>query len=251
MDESFFFKNRDNENVAAIIHNPKNSNDKGIVFLHCFTCTKHHRIVRTVSERLAAEGYTVLRFDFSGNGESEGNIEDATYTKMITEVKEAVSILKKKGIEKIGLVGHSMGAMLSLLTAYEDKRVSVVAFISGSSQGARVREIFPTDVLEKAEKIGSAETSIYNRMIKIKREFLLDVERYNVGYAVAELKRPLLIVHGTMDNIIPSYHARQLYAWAHEPKTFKLIEGADHLFKNEKHLNELKETVTTWFNQNL
>jgi uncharacterized protein len=250
-DEKISFTNKSGDQLAAVLSVPDKPNGRGVVLLHCFLCTKYHRIMRAVCDSLVAGGFTVLRFDFSGNGESGGRLEESTYTKMIGDVEAAVSVLQKRGIGKVGLAGHSMGAMLSLLSAHEDKRVGAVAFISGSSAAARVREIFPSGVLEKAETEGEAETFIYGRQIRIRREFLKDLEIYDVKPAAAGLNRPLLIVHGTKDGVIPPHHAKQLYDWASEPKTLEWIAGADHLFTDEAHLRELTVRVSAWFAKNL
>jgi len=251
MDQRTSFQNASNDTIAAILSVPKEQNGKGIILLHCFTCTKHHRVMRSLAECLSANGFTVLRFDFSGNGESGGRLEDATYTKMLGEVRSAVTLLEGMGIRHIGVAGHSMGAMLSLLAAHEDKRIAAVGFISGSSQAARVREVFPADAIEKAEREGSSEAFVYGRSIILRKAFLLDIERFNVGEAAAALHRPLLVVHGTKDEIIPLFHARQIYSWAKEPKSLELMEGVDHLFRDETHLRKLQATVCSWFAHNL
>src|SRR5512143_2792447 len=240
MDSPISFTNSYGDRIAGILGEPDKPDGRGIVLLHCFTCTKHHRILRNLAQSLCEAGFTVVRFDFSGNGESSGKIEESDYTKMIGDVKGAVSLLRDKGIKKVGVAGHSMGAMLSALSAHEDKRIAAVGFIAGSSQAARVREIFPDDILEKAEREGKAEAFVYGRNLTLKREFLHDVEKYNIGHAIATLKRPLLVVHGTKDETIPVFHARQIYAWAAEPKRMELIEGADHMFRDEAHLRLLK-----------
>ncbi len=251
METTVTFRNGYGDTLAGILSEPEKPDGRGVVLLHCFTCTKHHRILRNLSQSLSAAGISVLRFDFSGNGESTGKIEESDYTKMIGDVKEAVSLLRERGIRKVGVAGHSMGAMLSALSAHEDRRIAAVGFIAGSSQAARVREIFPDDILEKVEAEGKAEASVYGRTITLKREFLHDVEKYNIGLSIATLGRPLLVVHGTRDETIPVFHARQIYAWASEPKRLELIEGADHMFKKEEHLKALKDKVTGWFGKNL
>ncbi len=251
MDSPVSFRNRAGDRIAGVLGTPEQQNGKGIVLLHCFTCTKHHRILRSLAQSLGSAGFTVLRFDFAGNGESEGRIEESDYTKMIGDVHEAVSFLEARGIKRIGVAGHSMGAMLAALSASEDSRVRAVGFIAGSSQAARVRELFPTDVLERAEREGSAEAEVYGRKLTIRRELLHDLEKYNVGHAIATLGRPLLIIHGSADETIPPFHARQMYAWASEPKTLRMIDGADHLFKNGDTLSVLCQAVTAWFSSSL
>lgn len=251
MDERINFMNAQGDAIAAILDIPEKPNGKGIILLHCFTCTKHHRVMRNLADCLSSGGFTVLRFDFSGNGESGGRIEDSTYTKMLGETREAVGILEKRGMGRIGIAGHSMGAMLSLLAAHEDKRIAAVGFIAGSSQAARVREVFPQPAIEQAEKEGSSEAFVYGRNITLKREFLLDVEKYNVGHAAAMLGRPILVVHGTKDEIIPPFHARQIHAWATGKKALEMMDGVDHLFRDEAHLKALQGIVCSWFSRTL
>ncbi len=119
-EEKFDFKDSSGNKISAVLSRPKAPNKKAVILLHCFTCTKYHRVIRNVSESLVENGFTTLRFDFSGNGESEGKIEDSFYTKMIDEVKKAVDVLQKRGFSKIAVGGHSLGAMVSLLSASED-----------------------------------------------------------------------------------------------------------------------------------
>ncbi len=251
MDTPVSFMNGYGNRIAGILSVPDSPNGRGIVLLHCFTCTKHHRILRNLAAALGEAGFSVLRFDFSGNGESEGRIEESDYTKMIGDVREAVSFLERKGIRKIGVAGHSMGAMISALSAHDDQRIRAVGFIAGSSQAARVRELFSKEVLEKAESEGFAETEVYGRPITIRKELLHDIEKYNVGHVVATLGRPILIIHGTADETIPLFHARQIYAWASEPKTLELLDGADHLFRKGDTLDRLCRKAAAWFGTNL
>ncbi|MBI5223939.1 alpha/beta fold hydrolase [Candidatus Micrarchaeota archaeon] len=242
LEEKFSFTST-GDKIIAVLSEPEEKTTTAFVLLHCFTCTKYHRVIRNVSEALNEKGITTLRFDFSGNGESEGKIEDAFYTKMISEVKSAVTILKNRGYEQIGVGGHSLGAMIALLASSEDERVSSVLFIAGSSEAGRVREVFPKEIIEKAEKEGVAIGHAYDRDIPIKREFLRDLETYDVKKAVSNLKRPITIIHPIQDEIIPVFHARQLYDEASEPKKLHLIDGCDHLFKMPGAIEKLREIV--------
>ncbi len=248
MDNRVSFKNSAGDKIAAKLCIPQQSNGNAIVILHCFLCTKEHHIVETLSERLCKSGFAVLCFDFSGNGESEGEVEKATYSKMLDEASSAVSFLREQGYSKIGIAGHSLGAMISLLCASYDKRIDAVAFISGSSQAARVREVFPHDIVNKAEREGSAVARVYGRDIRLTREFLDDIDHYNVGHSIATLGRPILIAHGKDDVIIEPHHARKLYLWASEPKELRLIEG-DHQFRNS--MKQLAEEVDSFFEKSL
>ena len=86
MEKDIYFNNSQNEKLSGVLHEPTTPNNKGIILSHCFTCSKHQGILRKICENLTNAGYLVLRFDFSGNGESEGNFEDSTYSKEMSDL---------------------------------------------------------------------------------------------------------------------------------------------------------------------
>jgi putative redox protein len=251
MEEQISFSNSSGESISAVITTPENHNRKAVLMLHCFCCSKYHRIMRHLSAELNRTGFATMRFDFSGSGESSGKLEEATYSKMLDEAKHAADLLESRGMESMGVAGHSLGAMMALLAAHHDKRLSAVAFIAGSSQAARVREVFPAETVKEAEENGHSHAVVYGRDMRLTREFLHDIDRHNVGHAVATLGRPLLVVHGTLDEIIEPHHARKLHLWADHPKKIEYIEGADHLFKDDAHLDYMCSKVSKWFSENL
>ncbi len=94
MEEKVSFHNSQKEKIIGYLHIPDKTNNKGIVLAHCFTCSNHIKIIREICDSISKEGFLVLRFDFSGNGESEGKFEDATYSKEIKDLENAVSFLE-------------------------------------------------------------------------------------------------------------------------------------------------------------
>ena len=116
MEENLTFKNSEGEAIAALLSVPENHNGKAVLLLHCFCCSKYHRVMRHISSALNSRGFATLRFDFSGSGESGGRLEEATYTKMLGEARAAADLLEKRGM-RMGVAGHSLGAMMSLLAA--------------------------------------------------------------------------------------------------------------------------------------
>ena len=118
--ENFHFKNHEDESLAATLHLPDVPNEAGVVLGHCFTCSRHTRILRAAGAALAKQGIMALRFDFSGNGQSQGLFAESTFSKQIREMQAAITILKDRGATRIGLAGHSMGASVSVLTGADN-----------------------------------------------------------------------------------------------------------------------------------
>jgi len=239
------------DHISYVLSVPEGSHERCVLLLHCFLCTKEHRVIRNLSQSLEGKGLASMRFDFAGNGQSPGKLQEQTYTRMLIQVRAVVDHLQSRGFKRIGIAGHSLGAMLSLLYAGSDERIKSVAFISGSSEASRVRAVFPPEVVREAEEKGDSLATIYGKELRLTRDFILDTERYNVGLAVSSLKRPILIIHGSSDEVIPFYHARQLFAWAQEPKQIIPFKGADHQFRNREDLEKLAQTVTCWFEDKL
>ena len=77
-----------------------------IIFSHCFTCTKDIITVYRSSRMLAQHGYAVLRFDFSGLGNSEGDFADSNFSTTIEDINAALL----GGAKEIILTGVHLGS---------------------------------------------------------------------------------------------------------------------------------------------
>jgi len=109
------FKNKQGEKLVGYLHIPESRKYKhGIILAHCFTCSRHVKLMREMCDYLARD-FLVLRFDFSGDGDSEGKFEDSTYSKEIEDYNSAVKFLLSYKVKSIGGLGHSMGSAVTLL----------------------------------------------------------------------------------------------------------------------------------------
>ena len=117
MEQPVHFYNHHGEKLTGTLHLPDRPAHRGVVFGHCFTCSRHTDIIRHICNALEGEAFMALRFDFSGNGQSQGRFDESTYSKQIQEMKIATAFIAEKGALWIGLAGHSMGAVIAILTA--------------------------------------------------------------------------------------------------------------------------------------
>lgn len=65
--------------LAARLELPERPPRAFALFAHCFTCGKNLKAAHTISRALAEAGIAVLRFDFTGLGESEGDFAATTF----------------------------------------------------------------------------------------------------------------------------------------------------------------------------
>ena len=102
------------ERLAAILDRPVD--DQPIAwagFAHCFTCSKSYKAVRHISRALAAEGFAVLSFDFTGLGESEGEFHETSFSSNVDDVVAAAEFLTDNHGPPSVLIGHQPAEVLS------------------------------------------------------------------------------------------------------------------------------------------
>jgi uncharacterized protein len=251
MEEPIHFYNPQGEKLAGSLHQPKQHDGFGVVFGHCFTCTRHTRIIREACDALAAENFLALRFDFSGNGQSEGEFSKSTYSKQIAEMHKAVDVILGKGVRRIGLAGHSMGAVIAVLTAARIETVKAVCSLAGRLTGLNAAYFFSRGQIKELEDTGKVAFTSRGRSLQLSTEFFADATQYDLPGTIKSLKTPLMVVHGDADEIIPVKDAYLAKTFNPEHMELSVISGADHMFSNEVHRSQAVELVVKWFKEHL
>lgn len=247
MQKQVEFPNAAGETLAATLHLPEKPPRSGVVIGHCFTCSRHISILRLLGDRLADAGFTTLRFDFSGNGQSDGQFIDSTYTKQIGEMKTAMAYLVRQEVDWIGLVGHSMGAVVAMLTAASAPEVKGVCALAGRLAGTTPAHFLTPDLRTELQTKGRVSFVSRGRTLELTDSFFGDADRYDLAAAVAGLRVPLMVIHGDQDEIVPvaeAYRARELKP---DGARLEIIPGADHMFSQESHRHRIAELVAGWF----
>jgi len=120
-EEMFFFDGGGGRRLLGFLHRAQGARkDLGLVYCHPFAEEKNqsHVIAARAARRLAAAGTAVLRFDFSGCGDSEGDLVDASADDWLAEIGRAAVVLKEKaGVARVGYWGLRSGANLAALHA--------------------------------------------------------------------------------------------------------------------------------------
>lgn len=168
-------------------------------------------------------GNNVLLFDYRGCGESDRATQSLAHHE-VRDARAAVRYARERMAEaRIGVIGYSMGGAIAILVAAADPSIRAVV---ADSPFATMRDVI---------------ANAYRRR-RVPTRPILDladaVMRWQYGYqfeavrpidVVAKIApRPLLLIHGTADTIIPVDHSQRLYAAAGEPKELWLFEGAAH-----------------------
>jgi putative redox protein len=247
MEKQIYFYNSDGEKLAGTLHYPEGLSKKGVILGHCFTCSRHTRILIETCRELAKAGFLALRFDFSGNGQSEGDFIESGYSKHIGEMKTAMKFLAENGVSWIGLAGHSMGAAIAVLTCAEMQEVKAVCAMSGRLSGLNLRVFFTKSQIEELEQTGKISFVSRGRSLVISKKFIADANRYDIPKQIEALRSPLLIVHGEKDEIIPLKEAHKASKIKPSGITLAVISGADHMLGEEAHRRNAAVRMTEWF----
>lgn len=120
-EKPFFFRNGSNQ-LFGVLHRPAAAKALSQGFVFCHPCFEEklwaHRVHVGMARELAQRGYPVLRFDYMGHGDSDGDFELATVATRLSDIGSAVQTLQNEaGVSHVGLLGLRFGATLAALSA--------------------------------------------------------------------------------------------------------------------------------------
>jgi len=241
------FQNRDGIIISARLEEPNNQYPIAYsIFAHCFTCSKSLRAVNTICRALTDKGIAVLRFDFTGLGESEGDFADTNFSSNVSDLLDAAAFLKENYQAPNILIGHSLGGSAVLMAAKYLDEVKAIATIGSPAEPIHVSDQFGYQVEEIKDK-GIAKVTLAGREFTIKKQFLEDLEKTDLLQTVRELKRAILVMHSPHDKTVGIANAKKIYDAAFHPKSFISLDGADHLLlENKQDAVYVGEVIASW-----
>ena len=241
------FNNKNNIQLKGKIELPVDQYAHSFaLFAHCFTCSKNLKAVKNISKALTREGFGVLRFDFTGLGQSDGEFEDTNFSHNVSDLIDAAEYLKENYQSPSLLIGHSLGGAAVIQAASMLDDVKAIATVGSPYEPKHVQKLLKDD-LESIQKNGVAKVDLGGREFTIKKQFLDDLENQTNAEIVKNLKKPFLIMHSPQDNTVSIDNAEKLYRDAFHPKSFISLDGADHLLmKNEQDAIYVGEATAAW-----
>ncbi len=215
------------------------------IFAHCFTCTKNLLAVRLISDALAREGFGVLRFDFTGLGESSGDFSQTNFSGNVGDLEAASAFLEKQYRAPSLLVGHSLGGAAVLMAASNLPSVRAVATLGAPSEPEHVTHLLRSS-LEEIQSEGRAKVQIGGQGFTIEKQFLDDLQAHALVEVVKNLGRALLILHSPQDQVVGIKNAEEIYLSARHPKSFVSLDGADHLLSSRSDALYAGKVIANW-----
>lgn len=240
------FKNKEGIELSARLELPIDNYPVAYsIFAHCFTCSKNLNAVSNISQTLAQSGIAVLRFDFTGLGQSQGDFADTNFSSNVDDIVAAADFLKKFYQAPTVLIGHSLGGAAVLMAAQKIESVKAVATIGAPSEPAHVSDQFGYKV-DEIEKEGIAKVQLAGRPFTVKKQFLEDIRSTKLKTAIQKLKKALLVLHSPQDKTVSVDNASNIYLAAKHPKSFISLDGADHLLSRKEDSLYVGEVIASW-----
>jgi uncharacterized protein len=231
--------------LAARLDSPDGRARAFALFAHCFTCGKDIFAAERIAHRLAAHGLAVLRFDFTGLGDSEGEFANTNFSSNVEDLVAAADHLRRLERAPSLLIGHSLGGAAVLAAASRLPEVRAVASIAAPSDPAHVTGLFRESV-EAIEERGEAQVELGGRPFRIKRQFLVDAAEQNLTRQVAELGRALLVMHSPADEVVSISNATRIFVTAEHPKSFVSLVDAGHLLPHRSDAVYAADLIAAW-----
>ncbi len=215
---------------------PRNKPYPALCICHGIPATPYNpddRGYAILAQRFCAAGFVTLIFNFRGTGKSQGNFDILGWSRDLEAAIEFLYSIEQVDKPRLCLLGFSGGAAVSIYTAAHDPRISPVVACA-----------CPADFdLLNSKEIASSPIQHFREIGAIKdKNFPPSPEYWSKGFETISpihwidkiSPRPLLLVHGDADEVIPLEQARWLFQKAKEPKELAIIPGAKHKLRLEE-----------------
>lgn len=239
------FPNADGQTLSGVLDTPEGRPRAFALFAHCFTCSKNLKAATNIARAMTDAGVAVLRFDFTGLGQSEGAFEDTSFSSNLADLLSAVAWLEEHHRAPEILFGHSLGGTAVLQVAAQVPSAVAVATIGSPADPGHV-----THMLKGAEgalrENGIAEVQLGGRPFLIRQQFVDDLASHDLSKTIASLRKAVLVMHAPLDDIVEIDNASELFMAAKHPKSFVSLDDADHLLSKNEDSRYAGHVLAAW-----
>lgn len=215
------------------------------LFAHCFTCSKDNRASKYIARALMRSGLGVLRFDFTGLGNSGDDFADTHFSSNVDDLVAAADWLRAEHGAPALMIGHSLGGAAVLAAAARVADNRAVATIGAPFDPAHVVHQLGEHV-ERIQAQGQATVQLGGRPFTVRSAFIDDLNSQNQSDRIHKLRRPLMVLHAPRDMTVGVDNAAQIFQAALHPKSFVALDGADHLLSHAEDAQYAADVIAAW-----
>ena len=239
-----YFEIKSEENILrGIRHISTKNSDIAYVIVHGYFSSNKigpHRLYVEIADFLATNYGDAYRFDLSGMGESDGKISNVKLKNHVSDLRNMIEFLKKRGYEKIIPVSHCMGCNLTLEILKEHKeKFPEIIFLAPYFTNEEILKLFFKNDSQLADLYVKGYT--YRNGLYTDRSFFLENSFYdNFIKSINECGYCINIIAAGSDQFIP-FSSNELLRMNGNDIKFYYIPNADHNFLNSR--KELMEKL--------
>lgn len=224
-----------------------------IALLHGFggNHIEPHALFPKAARALAGAGTGVLRFDFRGSGDSEGEFGEMTIEGEVSDAHAGLAFLAAQpevDASRLGLAGLSLGGLIAACTAAARGDVRAVVLWAPV---AHLGELFAAS--SSAEHLSQLESRGYadGGGLAIGNALAQQAMLVDPVSALTQYDGPVLIIHGTADATVPVAHTRRYKLALGNRAELRMIDGADHVFSSLEWERSVIQATVEWFQTHL
>ena len=244
--ERVTFEGAHGDKLAARLEMPAGPVRACALFAHCFTCSKDIFAAVRISRALAERGIAVLRFDFTGLGESEGEFADTNFTSNVEDLVAAAAFMRERIDAPALLVGHSLGGAAVLRAAHDIPDVCAIATIGAPFDPEHIANLLGPDARAAIAAGETRVVEIAGRSFEVQPQFLIDIADVDAPTYIGELRKPLLLFHAPRDHVVGIDNATKIFVAAKHPKSFVSLDDADHLVSRHEDATFIASVLAAW-----
>jgi pimeloyl-ACP methyl ester carboxylesterase len=253
MDTPVSFHDSFGHRIAAVLALPQQPTDSLAVLCHGFLSGKNSTTNKTLTRALLDREIATFRFDFFGQGESEGPFNNLTITLAVGQATAALDLVRQKGFRNIGLMGSSFGGLVASLTAAQRTDLTCLALKCPVVDFAEeLRLEFGDEEMTKWKTTNTIPNIMGGTdRIALRYAFYEDSLRQIAYDPARSITAPTLIVQGDKDEHVPLHQSRQLYEALRVTKRLEMLPGADHQFTNGEDFRRMTGLIADWLASHL
>ena len=254
MEEALTFTDPDGHKISGILARPEKKTDCIALFCHGFLSNKNSSTNRALTDILVPQGIATFRFDFFGQGQSEGPFENITVTTALRQAQAALDLVKAKGYKKVALVGSSFGGLVALLVAAKTPKLACLALKCPVPDFPEMLKLeFGDKEMAKWKKTGTIPNVVPGAggRITLSYGFYEDCTRHSGYDAAKAITAPTLIVQGNADEYVPIHQSRRLSEELTGKCSLVVLPSADHHFSRPEDFREMTTLLAQWVSDHL
>jgi uncharacterized protein len=248
MEQALTFRDEWGHRVSAILSRSDHPARAIAILCHGFLSNKNSTTNTTLTRLLNAQGVATFRFDFFGQGESDGLFEDITTSLAAGQAMAAIHSVLARGYKTIGLVGSSFGGLVSILTTAQRQDIACLALKCPVVDFAEeLRLEFGPDEMARWKETDTIPNLLGgSARVRLKYRLYEDCLR-QVAYDPAKMiATPTLIVQGQKDEMVPLHQSKKFFDLLRGPKRMDLLPEADHQFTRAEDFHAMTTSITEW-----